>query len=36
MYNQRQCQRNFDAQIKDLDAQFSGGEQISNLKRPLL
>ena len=28
-------QRNFDAQIKNLDAQFSGGEQISNLKRPL-
>ena len=27
---------NFDAQIKDLDAQFPGEEQIPNLKRPLL
>ena len=25
-----------DAQIKNLDAPFPGGEQISNLKRPLL
>ena len=30
--DQLQCQRNLDAQIKDLDAQFPGTEQISNLK----
>ena len=35
-YNQRQCQRNFDALIKDLDVPFPEGEQISNLKKPLL
>ena len=36
LYDQLQSQRNLDAQIKDLDAQFPGGEQIFNLKRPLL
>ena len=36
LYDQFQSQRNLDAQIKDLDAQFRGGEQIFNLKRPLL
>ena len=35
-YNQRQCQRNFDALIKDLDVPFPEGQQISNLKKPLL
>ena len=36
-YNQRQCQRNFNALIKDLDVQFPGGDlKISNLKKLLL
>ena len=36
LYDQLQCQRILDAKIKDLDAHFSGGEQISNLKLLLL